>query len=78
MARLWSNRTPALMVSRSPIVTASLAKAAAVMNSPPLLEGGLEMAWNGRPLSSVNLTPVGMTAGCSCSPFSICVPTFHW
>ena len=27
MARLWSNRTPALIVSRSPTVTASLANA---------------------------------------------------
>ena len=63
MARLWSNRTPALMVNRCPIVKASLANAAAVMNSPPLFDGGLEMDWNGRPLSSLNLTPLGMTAG---------------
>ena len=33
MARLWSNRTPALTVSRSPIVRASLANAAAVTNT---------------------------------------------
>ena len=44
MARLWSNRTPALIVSRSPTVMASLANAAAVMNRPPELEGSLEMA----------------------------------
>ena len=35
MARLWSNRRPALTVSRSPIVTASVANRAAVMNWPP-------------------------------------------
>ena len=44
MARLWSNRSPALIVSRSPTVMASLANAAAVMNTPPSLEGALEMA----------------------------------
>ena len=32
MARLWSNRSPALIVSRSPTVMASLANAAAVMD----------------------------------------------
>jgi hypothetical protein len=44
MARLWSNRTPALIVNRSPIVMASLANAAAVMNWPPLMEGEAEIA----------------------------------
>ena len=43
MARLWSNRSPALIVIRLPIVTASLANAAAVTNRPPALEGPLEI-----------------------------------
>ena len=43
MARLWSNRTPALIVSRSPMVMASLTNAAAVTNSRRWCDGSLEM-----------------------------------
>ncbi len=39
MARLWSNLTPALMVTRDPAVTLSLTNAAAVMTWPPELPG---------------------------------------
>ena len=64
MARLWSNRTPALIVSRSPNVMASLANAAAVTNTPPCLEGSLRdgLEWLAVPVI-VTLTPVGMTIG---------------
>ena len=37
MARLWSNRTPALIVSRSPIVMASLANAGGGDQEPALV-----------------------------------------
>ena len=43
MARLWSNRRPALIVSEFPTVIASLTNPAAVMNTPPAIEGSLEM-----------------------------------
>ena len=54
---------PALIVTRSPLVSASLANAAKVTNSPPEFAGGLEIAWNGWPLSSTNRMPPGMTCG---------------
>ena len=43
IARVWSNLMPALIVSRSPIVIASLANAPAVMNSPPGVAGSREI-----------------------------------
>jgi hypothetical protein len=60
VARLRSNRIPALTVNRSPIVMASLANAEAVRETPPTLDGGLEMRSAGCPLMSRYLTPVGM------------------
>ena len=60
MARLWSKRRPALIVSRSLTVIASLAKAEAVSETPPTLAGSVEMDWNGRPRLSTYRVPVGM------------------
>ena len=59
------------------MVIASLAKAEAVRDTPPTFDGSADTAWNGRPLSSTNRTPVGMTAVAWCSPRSNCPPTFH-
>ena len=48
-----------------------------VTDTPPELEGALEMAWTGAPLLSTYLTPVGMIEGERCSPRSNCAPNFH-
>ena len=33
------------------------------MNTPPAIDGGLDTAWNGCPLMSTNLVPVGNDRG---------------
>ena len=79
MARLWSKRSPALIVSRLPTVMASLTNAG----------GGDEHAarrWRvrsrltetARPPLSTNLTPVGMIVDSWCSPLSSWPPNLHW
>ena len=42
MARLWSKRNPALIVSDCPTVIVSLTNTPAVRNMPPTLDGALE------------------------------------
>jgi len=76
-ARLWSNRRPALIVSRFPTVSASLANAATVMNWPPPFEGSLEVDCDGCPLLSRYHVPVGITRSAWFSPWSYSPPVFH-